>query len=184
MRIFKSSIAAISIALMAALIPSANASLLIEPHLGYIVSGKTTFQNNEWKYTGPQYGARLGVQYLGVMGGLAYTHSSYDLKVGGAKEKTKQDEIGLFVGYNAPILLRAWVGYFPSAKAKLDSGSEFKGNTTELGLGFTALPFVSINLSYRMLSFDEVTASGLTGTLNPEYDPKEIVLGVSLPFNL
>ncbi len=180
-------IGAVAIAILTSI--SANASLLIEPHVGYIVSGSTTISSTDFKYSGPQYGARLGYQMLGVMGGLAYAHSTYSLKetTSGAttSNDNKRDELGVFVGYNAPIMLRAWVGYYFSSKATETASSDWEsGSTTEIGLGFTPLPLISINLAYRMLSYDKQSVSGTESTISPKYDPKEIVLGVSLPFTL
>lgn len=165
---------------------SANASLLIEPHLGYNVTGDADYETNETKYNGPQYGARLGVQSLGFMGGLDYTHSSFTYKTTGAADsKQKRDQLGLFVGYNFPVLVRAWVGYYFSDKTKDDDGSSTEGHGTEVGLGFTGLPFLSINLQYRMSTHDTGTSrSGAEAAINPEFETSEIVLGVSLPLNI
>jgi hypothetical protein len=193
-----SSLKSVLIGLGITIAASANASLLIEPHLGYIASGGVSaFQGVKYSYTGPQYGARLGVKYLGLMGGFDYTHSTFSNKATipslSVTGKQKQDELGVFVGYNAPVLIRAWIGYYFSAKSTYTdnglgrNGDYFdKGKTTEIGLGFTPLPVLSINLSYRMLSFDKYhqASSGLEGTLSPKYEPKEIVLGVSAPFSL
>lgn len=178
---------------------TANASILVEPHLGYIASGGTeSYYSVKYDYSGPQYGARLGVKYLGLMGGFAYTHSTFSNKLSAGitslTAKQKQDEMGVFVGYNAPVLIRAWVAYFFSAKNTWTdnalgagtSGTWYKGKTTEIGIGFTPLPLLSLNVSYRMLSFDKAYSAltGAEGTLTTKYEPKEIVLGVSVPFSL
>jgi hypothetical protein len=188
---FKNVIVALGILFVAT---TANASFLIEPHLGYNVSGgQSDFDGSKMEYTGAQYGARLGMQFLGVMGGFDYTRytSSTTMSANGASGtiKSKEEDMGIFVGYNAPILLRAWLGYYFSAKSTVTGYTNisgmavddyFKGSATELGLGFTPLPLVSINLVYRMLNYDK----DQDGTANPVYKPKEIVLGVSLPFHL
>lgn len=183
---------------------TANASFLVEPHVGYIASGGISSYNNlKFDYTGPQYGARLGVKYLGVMGGFDYTRSSFSLKqtmnaapFTSGSGKQKQEELGIFVGYNAPVMLRAWIGYYFSTKMTQTettttgtNGDWLKGKTTEIGLGFTPFPVISINLVYRMLSFDKAHdaspgAVPADSTLTTKYEPKEIVLGVSVPFSL
>lgn len=164
---------------------SAKASLLIEPHLGYNIYGNADYGTTTTKYNGAQYGARLGFQQLGLMAGLDYTHSAftYKMTIPGFSEFSqdqKRDQIGIFAGYNFPILLRAWVGYYFSDKTKAADSTFLKGSGTELGLGFTGLPFLSINLQYRMSTYDEDEE----GTLSPELDTKEIVLGISAPFTL
>lgn len=174
---------------------TAQASLLIEPHLGYILPTEETYGGEKNEYNGPQFGARIGYQTLGFMAGLDYTRSSYTLDVTDEGVKTSFDKtrnnLGAFVGYNFPILLRAWIGYDFSVKESQDGnqsgatdGDYMKGNATVLGVGFTGLPFLSINLTYRMLKYDEYKDGAETGAINPNFEPKEIALEVSLPLNL
>lgn len=151
----------------------------------------------DFEYSGAQYGVRLGVQHLGLMGGLAYTRSAYTLKItplfqAKGEDKQKQDEFGVFVGYNFPILFRAWLGHFFSVKQSQTENGTYgtsadwnKGSATEIGIGFSGLPFISLNLSYRMLSFDKgYNPTDGEGPIRPNYKPKEIVLGISLPLTL
>lgn len=182
------------------------AGVLIEPFLGFgigsgeYVSGSQTADN---KYTGPQMGARLGYSFLGFMGGLEYRKTSgslsYDKHSGGgvwANSGTDQDysgtEIGAFVGYDFPILVRAYAGYTFNTKWEFDNNGawigaasdELSGNTTTLGVGFTGLPFVSLNVEFRMVSLDtykDVSAGTETAA---DYSSNEVVLGVSLPFDI
>lgn len=179
---------------------NANAGLLIEPHLGYNIHSSTTRGTDTIDYNGAQYGARLGVQSFGLMGGLDYTHSSYTATTKPTsgtsdKDEKKRDELGLFVGYKFPVLVRAWFGYNFLAKETQTAlgptsgtkvGDFYKGHSTEIGIGFTGIPFVSLNLSYKMLSYNKNfdPGNGMTSSLNPKYEPKEIILGVSFPLTL
>lgn len=192
MGIVKNSLLAVAVVVAATTFSgAARASLLIEPHVGYILGGNADYNGADVSYNGPDYGARLGGQWLGVMAGLDYTHSTFaaDFKTtaGSGELERKRDMIGIFAGYNFPILLRAWATYYFSAKTSNTQTNSFgtngnytKGNATELGIGFTGLPFLSLNLSYRMSTHDENQA----GSINPELETKEIVLGVSAPFTL
>ncbi|MFA6239122.1 MAG: hypothetical protein WC635_17415 [Bacteriovorax sp.] len=164
---------------------SAKASLLIEPHIGYNVTGNADYSPDKTKYNGPQYGGRLGVQFVGLMTGLDYTHSTFTHKttagnIGEADQK--RDQIGVFAGYNFPILLRFWGGYYFSDKITQTSGATYwaKGSGTEFGLGFTGLPFLSINAQYRTSTYDK----DVNGTLNPKWKTKEVVLGISIPLTI
>jgi hypothetical protein len=178
----------LSVALLIAA-TAANASFLIEPHIGYNLSGTGDSPGIEYEYNGPQFGLRTGVQSLGVMGGLTFNKSSYDLeaKATGSTVTTDVDrtELGAFVGYNLPIMFRFWGAYYFSSKGEVSNG-EYHGNTKELGVGFTALPLLSINLAYRMTTYDEFeNNAGTTTSLgNNEIDANEIVLSVSLPLTL
>lgn len=167
---------------LALMFNTASASLLIEPHLAYNLSGSGSgWNNHEYDYNGPQFGARLGYQGLGLMTGLDYTRSSYDQKDKSlgvtVTESMTRNELGIFVGYNFPIMLRAWGTYYFTNTSENAAGAEYSGNTKELGVGFTALPLLSINLMYRMVTFDEVNSI----SLNDDINISEISLGVSLP---
>lgn len=186
---------AIAVLVIAALTSiSANASLLIEPHLDYNLGSKTTYQGSEYKYSGPEYGAHLGVQFVGLMGGVAYTYSTYTFKqtTGAvtASAKVKKEDTGVFIGYTAPLMLRAWLAYYfltkQTQKDGAGVGDYYKGHTTEIGVGFTPLPLISINLSYKMLSYNKLhdAGTGVDSTIAPKFEPKEILLGVSLPITL
>ena len=175
-------------------IKAASAGILIEPQLGYILSSKYsgtatlsgpaagTLTAN-YSASMPEYGARLGYQSFGFMTGLNYGSSSASSKtIGSTTGSLKTTNLGAFVGYNAPLLLRAWLAYNFSAKTTIGT-SEFKGSSTELGVGFTGVPFLSFNLIYRMYDYTKVTMSGLTFTAT-NFTPKEIEFAISAPFNL
>ncbi len=171
---------------------TASASLLVEPHIAYNLSasgdGTPTVLKYDYSYNGVQYGARLGYQQLGFMTGLDYTRSSFDLKeeTGGVSIKNSVDrnEWGIFVGYDFPILVRAWGTYYFSNKTEKPNGDIFSGNTKELGVGFTGLPFLSINVMYRMVTFEEYKSGSTTTNYKKDININEFVLGVSLPLNL
>ena len=108
------------------------------------------------------------------------------------KQDADQSTLGLFVGYNLPVMLRAWAAYYLSTSIELQSGAavgdEYNGKGYGLGLGFTGLPFVSLNLEYRMMTFDELKdkSAGSTSTLSGtnEIDYNQLMLSVSLPLDI
>ncbi|MGZ3787533.1 MAG: hypothetical protein ACXVLQ_03375 [Bacteriovorax sp.] len=172
----------------------ASAGVLVEPQLGYVLSNKfngtvslsgplTATSTSDYKATGVEYGARLGYQVMGFMGGLNYGHMSGTSKnANGTKDDIKGNNLGVFAGFNAPILVRGWIAYNFSSKADVGS-DKFKGHSTEIGLGFTGLPFLSVNAIYRMYNYTELTTRGQTYTASG-LEPKEIELAISAPFNL
>ncbi len=180
-----------------------HAGILIEPQLGYIVSGGGEFTvsgaNYDDSYSGLTYGARLGYQALGLMAGVSYFATSYETESKcsncsptSAKTDYDQTSIGAFAGYNFPIMLRAWVGYHFSVKEEATKASSYsnkgdywKGSATEIGIGFTPLPLVSLNLIYKMFDYDKFK-NGVSGVESSPsgYEPKEIQLAVSVPFNI
>lgn len=173
----------------------ASAGILIEPQLGYVLSNKfagtMTYSGPasgsmaiDEKTTGVGYGARLGYSMLGFMTGLNYGHLSGKStdNTDGSKDDVKGTNLGVFVGYNAPVLFRAWLAYNFSAKSEI-STSTFKGSSTEVGLGFKGMPFLSINFIYRMYDFTKMNSNSMDFTVS-NFKPKEMELAVSAPFNL
>lgn len=177
---------------------TANAGFLIEPYVGYSVSSGEDGMSppTKWEQTAPFFGARLGYQNLGFMGGLDFTHgmeAEIEETSGATTTKTDVDQntFGAFFGYNFPIMLRVWGAYYFSTVLGVQSGSglgnDIKGSGYGLGVGYTGLPFVALNLEYRRMTFDEVeTLIGQTVKLTSEeeQDFNQIMLSVSMPFDL
>jgi hypothetical protein len=175
---------------------SANALFHIEPYLGYKkLSGENSqTPKTEYDFSGVTYGARLGLSSLGFFGGLDYSMASGDWESEVSNTKTTVDSsqtmMGLFVGYELPILLRAWATYYMDIKHEVESGSnngrEYSGGGYGLGVGYTGLPFVSLNLELKKYTYDEYeSATGTKVTLNNgEHDYTEMMVSVSLPLDL
>ena len=173
-----------------ALSSTAQADLLLEPYLGYTI-GSGDRGNFDYDYKTPQIGGRVGYQMLGLMLGVDYSMGlgSFDVdaehKVTGAEtsSKNKKNQLGVFVGYNLPVLLRVWGTYYVNTSLETEGtpSSDYSGSGYALGAGFTGLPFVSLNLEYRNFSYDEVEIGSTKSTLDPELEFSEIFLSVSLP---
>ena len=176
------------------------AGLLIEPQLGYIatgsasgsytVNGGTVTANDS--FSGAQYGARLGYQNLGFMAGLSYQLASLSRNCKNCSPAVKvsysRDDLGLFVGYSAPLFLRAWLAYNISSKSKTTqtttattSGEYLKGSSTEIGVGYSPLPVLSLNLIYRMYNYNKFVSAAGTNYTVAGYKPNEVEVAISAP---
>jgi hypothetical protein len=157
----------------------ANASLLLEPYLGYH-TGKYTQGSTDQNLSGVSYGGRLGFQQLGFMGGIDYMTGSWKDDASPNSSTVTPSNLGVFVGYNFPILVRVYgeYGFSNSLKLSNNGGSDtLKGTGIKLGVGFTALPFLSINLEY----ITDTYTKDSNGTLTPEVTDKLYGVSVSLP---
>lgn len=183
---------------------NSQAGIHIEPYIGYSLagSGDSTYGTTKYdhSYSSPTIGGRLGYGMLGFMAGLDYSMQSFDLKseVGSTeyKDGVSKSQLGIFVGYNLPLLIRVWGTYFLSSKLEgddavkanqlIDNRDEYSdGGGYALGVGFTGLPFVSINLEYRTLEYDKYELSGASvANYNEKLDLSEILLSVSLPLDI
>lgn len=163
----------------------ANASFLVDPYIGYAIGQMELEQSGvtaEYTQTGSMMGARVGWQSFGLMLGAdvgyapTLTRELTLAALGGIKgteDEFSGTYMGAFVGYDFPILLRAWATYFFDITYSPESGNDVKATGTSFGVGFSGLPFVSLNAEYRMLSYDD-----------SELENSELFLSVSLPLTL
>jgi hypothetical protein len=170
-----------------------KASFLIDPYVGYKLAWDTasvdvlgTTADFDVTRNGLMYGARAGYQFLGFMAGVDYgmgsglTSDFAAASVGGADVPGSESQydatyMGVFVGYELPIMLRAWATYFFDATWEAEDGTKTELTAVSLGLGFTGLPFVSLNAEYRLNTFDSGDNYETNG---------EIFISASIPLNL
>jgi hypothetical protein len=138
---------------LALLSSAAQADLLLEPYVGYHLGKYTAFNNDTDNVNGPTFGGRIGYSnFTGLMLGVDLMSGVWKNDDSPAGDVTPT-QAGLFVGFEFPILLRAYAAYSLFVnELKTASGSSTTkasdGSTIKLGLGFTALPLLSINLEY------------------------------------
>jgi len=102
-------------------------------------------------------------------------------------KKIFQRERGGFIGYEFPVLFRVYAGYIFSGTGttKADDGTKIEfneGTGSKVGVGFTGLPFVDINLEYRQMKYPEMTLGSTDTDTDTTYST--IMLGLSLPFTI
>lgn len=167
-------------------LPKAHADLLLEPYIGY-AWGKARATNTAGdeisnKDTGVTYGGRVGWERLGLMLGVDYQSGQWTRDTSTKLDVTPSD-LGVFVGYNFPILLRAYGEYVFSAQEKVSNANgsnTFKGSGIKLGVGYTALPLLAIGLEYKSNVYDKDN-----NAVTPPSAKEEIyALTVSLPLTL
>ena len=188
-----------------------RASVHIEPYFGKILNfSKASQTESSVKYErdldGAMYGARLGYGLLGFSAGVDFASSQFDAelkkpigqvtswKLSGQSvlSSVEASYFGLFINYDLPFLLRLWATYFPSVRYEFGSGDPlqndkdlWKGTGFSLGIGYTGLPFFSLNYELRSFSFDEEyeSSSDSTKELSIEHDSVEHIVGISIPMN-
>ena len=175
---------ALLLALVFGFTHQADAALLIEPVVGYNLGAKVEGDDDTVKGSGPAFGGRLGYQYLGFQVGADYLNSKLDLD-NWSKDLNLTEWAG-FVGFEFPVLLRVYAGYIFSAtgegkingvKTELTNGSG-----TKVGVGFTPLPLIDINLEMRQGTFDDGKFGGVK--FNDKTDYRTYMISLSLPFTL
>lgn len=153
-----------------------QAGLLLEPYLGYEF-GKT--KDPAGDFNGTLLGARVAWTapvFFWLGADVAMSVSEKWKPDGLESTDAKRTTVGAVVGVDFPILVRAWLSYGLLNDLKLDLAT-YKGTQTKLGVGFTGLPFISINLEMIQDKWDKADSV----TLSPEVKTDTYVLSVSLP---
>lgn len=163
--------------------PFSHAGVLIEPFVGYQVGRTQQTGQSDQKYKTTNYGARVGYQKMGLMVGGEYLGGQGTEDNGSPAAKLTTTNLGAFVGYEFPILVRVYATYAFDAKLDRKIGTSTTsydgGNAVKLGLGFTPLPLVSVNLEYIKSTYTKINDVNLghdllAGTYG---------LSLSVPFN-
>lgn len=155
---------------------SSQADILIEPYLGYHL-GKWKAGSTSEDLSGMVFGGRLGFSTLGFQAGLDYMGG--ELKDDATpKSEFTVSNLGVFVGYNFPILVRVYGSYFFDAELK--DTFKLEGTAIRLGVGFSPLPLLDVNLEYMMGTYDKVNGS----SINPDVKTDTYGLVLSIPFEL
>jgi hypothetical protein len=174
---------------------------LIEPYLGYYFgSWKCSDTNNcsaptSEPYSGVVYGGRVGYEYMNFIFGADYMGGSWSASYSNSglsfSDTYDPTNLGVFVGYDMPILLRFYGEYIVSAS--LDDTSKNPLSTTsgtltgsgiKLGVGFKVLPFLVINAEYLQNSYDKSKQNSLTTNFSPATTYSSYGVSVSLPLVL
>ena len=155
---------------------TANASLLLEPYLGYATGSSEqdvtllgTTATGKADVSGVLYGARLGYGFGPIIAAADVTMGSQKSKPesGGTSADGDASIMGVTVMFAPPVIpVRAWAGYAFKNEMKFDD-SKYEGTAIKVGGGFSPIPLLplSVNLEYVMSTFDKLTANGSSATL-------------------
>lgn len=164
----------------------AQAGILIEPYAGYAsltssgtvdISG-TQGEIEESTLDGMVYGGRLGVGISNFGIGVDYSQAPQD-------DGGELKNLGAF-GMVSFLNLRFWGTYVFSSQiaVELEDYNEkgtFKGDGVKVGLGWSILPFVSLNAEYMMINNTKEDLNTFTGV---DQDLKGYLVTLSFPFVL
>jgi hypothetical protein len=179
---------------------SAKAALYLEPYVGgllgvYHEDGNQTTPsvltiNNNGGFTGGIFGGRLGVEFIGLSTGLDFGAGSATGKPTDTTNYKKTDysmtDLGAFVQIRFPILFRIWASYIMSAKAdaKNSNGtSSLSGDGYKVGIGFTGIPFVSVNFEAYSTKYDKIDPPSGTTITGYSNNISAFMFGISIPLS-
>lgn len=167
------------IAALFAMTSIAHAGLLLDPYVGFgsgtikLTSDASSLESDDSESMST-VGARVGLSVPLFSAGIDYEMMTIsDLSL---------TNTALFVGVNLP-LIRAWAEYIVSSK--YDDSDDNNSDEVDfqsgygLGIGFTGLPFVSINLDIKALTYQREVLG-----VDVDYAIGTTVLSISLPLDL
>lgn len=160
----------------------AQAGFLIDPYLGYIVSGSN---NAGSSLSGTDMGLRLGWTTLGLgLGVDATVAGTYTYKNGGSSGDYTPMHTGVFVSYTFPILVRAYVTYFVNAKVSTSSpvSAAVTGNANKIGVQYTGFPFIALGVELYSMNYVEAELLGIKAAASGSESQTRVA--ISVPFNL
>jgi hypothetical protein len=165
---------------------TASAGLLLEPYLGYVVSGQAKL-NGSSNFKGSEYGARAGYSAFDFAVGIEYAGVNFT-DDSAVQQTLTAGDLGIFASFSFPILVRAYGTYIPAPMLKSSGGgltSTYKsGNIVKLGVLFTTLPFVHVGLEYTTGTYSKVDLGGGELDLANNLVTTAYALVVTLPFDL
>lgn len=153
-----------------------HADFLIEPYLGYHM-GNYEQSNTEVDASGMVFGGRLGFSTLGFQFGADYMGGEWSIDTDPDMDGTLSN-LGVFVGYEFPIMLRVYGSYFFDAELK--DTNKLEGNMIRLGVGLSPFPMVDVNLEYATATYDKVNGASLAN----DAETSTYGVSVSIPFEL
>ena len=161
-----------------------HAGTIIEPYAGLNLASTWKTGTDDGDLTGNTIGARLGFSQMGFMAGVDGRRGNLTIESTTDADYTFT-QLGAFIGYEAPMMLRFWAEYIFSVEGVDDDNSDNKylsGTGTLFGVGYSALPFVSINFELSNVTTTEFD----NGTTKIDYDVDytTYLLSISLPLHL
>jgi hypothetical protein len=174
----------------------ANAALLLEPGVAYHNGTFDQGNGNTGKINGIGLNTRAALSLPVVFVGLDLTYlfgtSAAD---SGSSYDTTAVALGPVVGASLPLMpLRFWLSYYMLDYMTLKKPADLvipahdeisSGSAIKLGVGYTLIPLLSLNLEYTMHTFTkfENKATNTTSDLSPNAKVNEFILSATIPLD-
>lgn len=165
-----------------------RAGSIVEPYAGALLNSSYDFNDGaaEGDVSGTAVGVRLGFSQMGFMAGLDGRRIFGTLEPDtGTDTDYTFSQLGFFVGYEAPVMVRFWGEYIFSLDGQQDDDTDIKlkkGTGFLLGVGYSFIPFVSVNLEMTNATTTEYDNGTVTSEIDTTY--QTYLVSISLPLHL
>lgn len=166
----------------------AYSGIELEPYVGYEFSDSDDDVNGNSSFTQLDLGARVGFSILMFSAGVDYMNGTGDGEFDDSTVEydTTASELGAYFKFTFPILIQTYATYILDAELEQDysSGSSFtlNGSGYKVGVGFTGLPFIAINLEYKAINYDEFESGSTTADIDADYSTYGVFVSLPLTF--
>lgn len=168
-------------------VKQAKAEFHLEPFVGMAFNSSAEMGGAENSVSGTTVGARVGFTKAGFSVGMDGRRNAwvFDPDSGGSKSNYTFTQLGLFIGYELPTMVRFWGSYVLSMEGVDDDDTDNKlkeGSGMVFGVGFKVVPFMSLNFELSNLSTAKAETSAAEVDFDADYTAYTI--GVSLPLSI
>lgn len=164
----------------------AKAALFFEPFAGMAFNSSGELSGTEVDISGSSLGLRLGFENMGLSLGLDGRKNTWKLDPSsGVNSNYTYTQLGFFVGYELPAMIRFWGNYVFNLEGVDDDDADTKfteGSGMVFGVGFKTIPFISLNFEISNLSTKKLKSA--VSEIDYDTDYTAYTLGVSFPFTL
>lgn len=180
----------VSILLITAITSQAHAGFHFEPYLGKSVSGDWSSSPGEGDVSMTEFGLKMGYQApvgFQIGGDFQMGKGAHDnILAGGVDADSGHAAFGIYLGYQSDMGLRGYAHYFFASALAFDDANDtaYAGNGFKLGVGYSLLAWLAINLEYQIMNYDEFKNNFVDLMALPsEHEDKMIFITLSFPFN-
>ena len=178
---------------------NSSAGIYLEPLVGANLLGKQEFTITDTKISYNQsgfvFGGKLGYAVMPgfIIGGdLRMGESKFKIDKAtlgiASKETYDTTSIGIFASFNIAPLFNVMAAYYPKNEQENKAKELYSGYKTSLGIGFTGLPFVSINLEFSIYEFNSIKEGAVVTKLPnggfSTLEGSELLLSISAPIDI
>ena len=165
----------------------ANAKFFLEPYVGL---GKSTSEEIQYPdVTFDNFSINPGLKFGTstmlrlITAGVDVSHQSSTVEGDSSEDDAlERMDYALFVGFDLPILFRAWAKYIFISGLNIGDAEILGSSGYGFGVGYTGLPLLNLNLEYRNLSWNKVRINGNEN--NRDGNISEFILSLSFPLKL
>ena len=166
----------------------AKSALFLEPYLGLGMATSGDIEGPEATFEGLSInpGLKIGTTtmftFVSFGAEFSYQDSTAEARPSGRELDLTRTDFSAFALFEFPILFRIFGKYIVGSSMTIGNTDMIDPDGYGLGVGYTGLPFLSLNLEYRTISWKKIKNNDVESNANGEIT--EIILSLSFPLKI